>query len=130
MPPSEVLIVDPDPTAREEIEQTLLLRGIASHGVGTPWEAMAHLADRPCDAVVIEVDLPEIDGIELAKTIGERYPTLMPVLTASRPTIESAAAAVRVGAFDYLMKPTDFVRLANAVRQAIEAKQMLDRDAV
>lgn len=122
----EVLIVDPDPFAREEIGLSLRQRGIASHGVGTPWEAMNHLKSEPCDAVVIEVDLPEIDGLELAKTIGERYPTLMPVLTASRPTVESAAAAVRVGAFDYLMKPTDFVRLVQTVRDAIHAKRVLD----
>ena len=113
--------------SREEIAAVLRDRDFQITGVGTPWEAVRELEKKPFDSVLVEVGLPEIDGIELVRTICDRYPTLLPILIAARPSVESAAAAVRVGAFDYLFKPIDHVRLGSTVSEAVHAKRILSR---
>lgn len=126
---AEVLVVDFDSHLREELRMELAQFGYVVHDVATSWQVMQTLEIYPIEAILIEVELPEVNGIELVRTLGSKYPTLLPILTAARPSVESATSAVRVGAFDYLIKPIDDVRLNQTVSESIHAKRILDEQS-
>jgi len=127
MATARILVVDRDYSSAEEVGLALMGFDFEVHGATSAFEAMRTLESGDYDGVLIEVCLPDVDGIELVRTVCHRHPTLLPILTASEPTVESAAAAVRVGAFDYVLKPMDTVRLRQVILEAVEAKRILDR---
>jgi two-component system, OmpR family, response regulator MprA len=100
-----VLVVDDEPPVREALQRALRLEGyeveLAAHG----GEALARLAVSAPDAVVLDILMPEVDGLEVCRrlrTTGDRTPVLM--LTA-RDHVSERVAGLDAGADDYLVKP-------------------------
>ena len=101
----QVLVVDDDAGVRQAIRRALLLEGyevaLAEDGV----EALRAVAETPPDAVVLDVMMPRLDGIEVCRTLrerGDRTPVL--VLTAKH-RLSERVAGLDAGADDYLVKP-------------------------
>ncbi len=100
-----MLVVDDDPGVRQAIRRALLLEGyevtLAEDGV----EALRAVTETPPDAIVLDVMMPRLDGIEVCRTLrerGDRTPVL--VLTA-RHRLSERVAGLDAGADDYLVKP-------------------------
>jgi two-component system response regulator MprA len=100
-----ILVVDDEPSVREALERVLRLDGfdveLAEDGI----QAVRHMAVTATDAVVLDVLMPRLDGLEVCRRLrdtGDRTPVLM--LTA-RDTIEDRVAGLEAGADDYLVKP-------------------------
>jgi len=102
--PVKVLIVDDEPAVRAALERAL--RGAYdTRTAGDGQEALDQLAARPVDAVVLDVAMPGIDGLEVCRRMrrgGDRTPVLM--LTA-RDAVDDRVAGLDAGADDYLVKP-------------------------
>ena len=75
------------------------------------------------EAVVLDVKMPGMDGIETLREIKKIYPLTEVVMLTGHATVESAIEGMRFGAFDYLMKPCDIEQLVSKVTQAAEKKQ-------
>jgi two-component system response regulator MprA len=111
-----ILVVDDEPAVREAVERALRLEGhdvlLAADGV----EALQALDVRPPDAVVLDVLMPRVDGLELCRRLrgrGDRTPVLM--LTA-RDAVSDRVAGLDAGADDYLVKPFALEELLARVR--------------
>ena len=100
-----ILVVDDEPAVREALERALRLEGYESSSAGDGAEALGALADAPPDAVVLDVLMPALDGLEVCRRLraaGDRTPILM--LTA-RDAVADRVAGLDAGADDYLVKP-------------------------
>ena len=121
-----ILVVDDEPAVREALARALSLEGYAVSLAGDGEEALRHTeAERP-DAVVLDVLMPVLDGLEACRRLrasGNRVPVLM--LTA-REAVADRVAGLDAGADDYLVKPFAleelFARLRALLRRAVTAE--------
>ena len=100
-----ILVVDDESAVREAVERALRLDGYEVAVAGDGREALETLEERAADAVVLDVLMPRIDGLELCRRLrgrGDRTPVLM--LTA-RDAVADRVAGLDAGADDYLVKP-------------------------
>ena len=100
-----VLVVDDEPSFRQAISRALTLEGYVVEQAADGAEALERLADGGLDAVVLDVSMPVLDGLEVSRRLrdaGDRTPVLM--LTA-RDAIDDRVAGLDAGADDYLVKP-------------------------
>ena len=102
---SHILVVDDEPAVRRALERALKLDSYEVELAADGREALDHLADNPADAIILDVMMPGIDGLEVCRRMraaGDRTPILM--LTA-RDAIDDRVNGLDVGADDYLVKP-------------------------
>jgi two-component system, OmpR family, response regulator MprA len=111
-----VLIVDDDRSLREALRRTLTLGGFETVSAGSGEEALTQVVEASPDALVLDVGLPDLDGLEVCRRLreaGNRVPVLM--LTA-RDAIEDRIDGLDAGADDYLVKPFDVGELKARLR--------------
>jgi two-component system response regulator MprA len=102
---ASVMVVDDEPAVRAALERALRIERYDVRLAGDGVEALALLADRSPDAIVLDVAMPDIDGLEVCRRLraaGDRTPVLM--LTA-RDAVDDRVAGLDAGADDYLVKP-------------------------
>lgn len=100
-----ILVVDDEPAVRRSVALALELEDYAVRAVEHGLDALRALAEEPADALVLDVAMPYLDGIELCRRLraaGDRTPILM--LTA-RDAVDDRVAGLEAGADDYLLKP-------------------------
>src|SRR5215218_2751695 len=100
-----ILVVDDEPAVREAIDRALRLDGYRTELAPDGSAALQQLAAVPPDAVVLDVLMPDVDGLEVCRRLraaGDRTPVLM--LTA-RDAVDDRVAGLDAGADDYLVKP-------------------------
>src|SRR3954451_23703132 len=111
-----VLVVDDEPAVRDSLERVLLHEGFDVEVAADGREAIRRLASRRPDAVLLDVLMPQIDGLEVCRRMrdtGDRTPVLM--LTA-RDAVDDRVAGLEAGADDYLAKPFALEELLARVR--------------
>ena len=111
-----ILIVDDDRALRDALRRTLVLGGYETLFAGGGEEALARVAESAPDAVVLDVGLPDLDGLEVSRRLraaGNRVPILM--LTA-RDAVGDRIDGLDAGADDYLVKPFDVGELKARLR--------------
>jgi two-component system response regulator MprA len=102
---ARVLVVDDEPAVRRALERALTLDNYTVELAADGQEALDALASSPADAVVLDVMMPRVDGLEVARRMrraGDRTPILM--LTA-RDAVDDRVTGLDAGADDYLVKP-------------------------
>ncbi len=111
-----VLIIDDDRALRAALRRALTLAGYEVDAVADGEDGLARLAERPADAVVLDLGLPGLDGLAVCRRLrasGNRVPVLM--LTA-RDAVEDRIDGLDAGADDYLVKPFDVGELGARLR--------------
>jgi two-component system response regulator MprA len=102
---AHIVVVDDEPAVRRALERALRLDSYEVEMAADGREALDSLAERPADAVILDVMMPGVDGLEVCRRLraaGDRTPILM--LTA-RDAIDDRVQGLDVGADDYLVKP-------------------------
>jgi two-component system response regulator MprA len=123
-----ILVVDDEPAVREAVERALRLEGHDVSLAADGQEALGALDTRPPDAVVLDVLMPRVDGLELCRRMrrrGDRTPVLM--LTA-RDAVSDRVAGLDAGADDYLIKPFALEELLARVRALLRRAGPGDED--
>ena len=113
---ARVMVVDDEPGVRLALERALRVERYDVQVAGDGAQALALLADRSPDAIVLDVAMPEIDGLEVCRRLraaGDRTPVLM--LTA-RDAVDDRVAGLDAGADDYLVKPFELRELQARLR--------------
>jgi len=101
----QVLVVDDEAVVRNGISRALKRRSINAHSAADGRTALNLMQDRAFDLVLLDMRMPDMDGIALLREIRARYPATEVIMITGYPTINSAVECVRLGALDYLVKP-------------------------
>ncbi len=114
-----ILIVD------DESEITAILSDLFSgaydcHTAGSAEEALERVAESNFDLVISDITMPGMSGLEMLPQLKERTPDTVVVMISGMQTVESAIDALRLGAFDYVMKPFDLRQVEAVVKRALE----------
>src|SRR5439155_14324487 len=88
-----------------------------------PRRALARAAEHAIDLAVLDVRMPELDGLELLRRLRERWPGLPVVIMTAFGSIDTAVLAIASGAVDYVSKPMDVEELRATVRRALGRRQ-------
>jgi DNA-binding NtrC family response regulator len=124
-----VLVADDETNLRDLIVRELARRGLESEGVGDGDSALARLREEPYDVVVLDMKMPRKEGIEVLREL-QNFPEQPQVIVMTGfQGVATAVEAMKLGAYDYLTKPTKIEELEVLVRKAAEKGQLL-RDNV
>jgi two-component system, NtrC family, response regulator HydG len=127
--PIRVLIVDDEPTLLRALESLLRKKGYDVTGLDSPIVATQKLAQEDFDVALLDIKMPQLSGLELLNAVKHRRPEVEVIMMTGHATVETALAAVRAGAYDYLTKPFEDVEVvARAVAKAAERKNLFDRN--
>ena len=121
----EILVVDDDLYLLAAIKQTLVLNGYAVRTFGNPVEALASLEDHSFSAVLADIRMPEMDGMELLEQILRKDADLPVILITGHGDISMAVEAVKKGAYNFLQKPVDEDIILATLARAIERRQLV-----
>ncbi len=118
--PARVLVVDDEADIRELLDMTLARMGLAADCAASVGDAMSHLKrDGRYRLCLTDMRLPDGDGLELVRHIGEHHPDLPVAVITAHGSTENAVSALKAGAFDYLSKPVSLEQLRALVQAAI-----------
>ncbi|GAB5045823.1 sigma-54-dependent transcriptional regulator [Thermodesulfovibrio sp. TK110] len=118
-----ILIVDGDGALRESLSNYLKKRGFTVDIAATLQEAINTYASYIHDFVVVEIELPDGDGLELISKIKSLNPSVKAIVTTSYPSINSALKALKLKVDDYLLKPFVYDEILMVFKQPKEKKE-------
>src|SRR6059036_10775 len=127
MPNSKVLVVDDEQSVATTIKAILELDGSEVTAVTSGKEAMEQLRQREFDVVLTDLRLDDLDGIEILRETQKLWPDTVSIMLTGYASLESAVAALRSGAYDYLIKPSDVDELRATIGRALERRQLRQR---
>jgi two-component system response regulator AtoC len=115
-----VLVVDDESVVRAGIAQVLERLGFEVRLATTGAEGLKLMAAWPPGIVLLDVRLPDMDGLEVLKRLGQDHPDAVVIMITGYPNIEEAVASIKQGALDYLVKPFHLDHLEALVAKAQE----------
>lgn len=119
-----LLMVDDEKPFLDTITKRLGKRELAVSAVYSGKEALIELENnKTIEAVILDVKMPEMDGIEALVEIKKRFPLVEVIMLTGHATVETAIDGMKLGAFDYLMKPCDIDVLVDKVKEAVSKKR-------
>jgi DNA-binding NtrC family response regulator len=128
MPKGSILVIDDEAEIREGLELLLKTEGYAITMADTGESGLLRLGEQPYDLLLLDVSLPDRNGIELLKDIRRLNPNLPIVLITAYGSIEMARAAFKSGAMDYITKPWSNDELLAQVAQAVESHRLREEN--
>ena len=128
MPKGSILVIDDEAEIREGLELLLKTEGYQVAMADTGQSGLLRLGEQPFDLLLLDVSLPDRNGIELLKDIRRLNPYLPIVLITAYGSIEMARAAFKSGAMDYITKPWSNDELLAQVAQAVEAHRLREEN--
>ncbi|MDP8205109.1 MAG: response regulator [Candidatus Electryonea clarkiae] len=114
----QVLIVDDEVELLESLKNVLQRRRMKVITAQNGEEALELMKESSFEVVVLDVKMPGMDGIEALQRMKKDFPNMEVVLLTGHPTVDTALAGVKQGAFDYVTKPPDVDELAEIIRKA------------
>ncbi len=114
-----VLIVDDEKNIRLTLSSTLEAFNISSDTARSGQEAMQKLAEKSFQLMLLDLKLPDIDGLEVLRQVIDKYPDLKVIIMTAYGSIEAAVEAMKTGALDFLQKPLDPNVVHNVVRRIL-----------
>jgi DNA-binding NtrC family response regulator len=117
-----ILIVDDDEAICNNLDTYLAKKGYSTTKAYTGQKSLELLEQHQHHIALIDLKLPDINGIQLLKAIKAASPTTLIILMSGYATIDAAAEAIKHGAYDFIAKPFSFDELELTMRRAIEIK--------
>ena len=121
---SRILIVDDEPEITS-ILNDLLVDQHDCTTAGSAEEAIERLSETTYDLVISDITMPGMSGLELIPRVKSMSPNTVVVMVSGMQTVESAIDALRLGAFDYVMKPFDLRQVEAVVKRALEHQDLI-----
>jgi two-component system nitrogen regulation response regulator NtrX len=123
---NHVLVVDDEANIRESLEEILREEGYGVASAATAAEAKVLVDDAPYDVVLLDIWLPDRDGLEVLKEIHQLPADTRPevIIISGHGTIETAVKATKLGAYDFLEKPLSLDRTLIVLKNAVEARRL------
>jgi DNA-binding NtrC family response regulator len=124
---AHILIVDDDPNMCQLIEKDLRRRGMEARWCTSGAEAFATLEQDRFDAVLTDLQMPGMSGLELCERVVANRPDVPVVVITAFGSLESAVAAMRAGAYDFVTKPIEMDILALAIERAVQHRSLREQ---
>ncbi|MBI5882060.1 MAG: response regulator [Elusimicrobia bacterium] len=119
-----VLVIDDEPSVRNLLCRALPLEGFRVAAAGSGEEAVGLALREEFDAAICDIGLPGMDGVEVLKALKDLRPKLEVIMVTGNATVETAIAALKAGAYDYVAKPYSLDHLADLAARAVERKRL------
>ena len=114
-----ILIVDDDKLLQKPLKQILADKYDVS-AAGSGEEALAIIREKPIDLILLDIRLPGIDGVETLKAIREMDKNILVIMMTAFEDVKTVITSMKMGAFDYLVKPLDMDEIEIIVERALE----------
>jgi DNA-binding NtrC family response regulator len=124
-----VLVVEDDADLRPLIVESLESAGFAAAEACDSADARSRLEGFAYDCLVVDLGLPDGDGMQVLSEALERYPAMRAVVVTGFGGVEEAVKAIRLGAVDFLIKPFQLSQIARGLRQAIDQRRLQEENA-
>jgi DNA-binding NtrC family response regulator len=124
MSKGKVLVVDDEPSARSALADILRAEGFTVETAGDGFKALGRLEEFEAEVVLTDLNMPGIDGVELLRKLKAQNPELPVVLMTAFGGVETAVAAMRDGAADYLTKPLNTDELVIVLGRTIDTARL------
>lgn len=127
----KVLLVDDEALFVDVMEKRLQKRQVNVVTAFSGPEALQKLSDHnSIEVVILDVKMPLMDGIETLSRIKKEHPLVEVIMLTAHATVESAIDGMKLGAFDYLMKPCEVAELIEKVEKAAQQKRAQEEKIV
>ena len=122
--PEKVLLVDDEKEFLEVLAERMAARGIEVSTASSAAEALQLVEEESFDAIIVDLMMPEMDGIETLKRLKIENPDSQVILLTGHATVEKGIEAMKLGAMDFVEKPADLDKLTDIIKKA-QAQKML-----
>lgn len=122
---NSVLIIDDEKEICESIKMILDYEGYQTDYTVLPSEGLSKLDSITFAAILLDIQMPEMNGFEVLKRVKEKHPQLPVIIITAHGSIENAIKATKLGAFDFIEKPIDRDKLLISVRNAVDQYNLL-----
>jgi heterodisulfide reductase subunit A2 len=119
-----VLVVDDEMVVRDSLKEWLADEGFSATMAASGEEALECLSAQTFDAMLLDIKMPGMDGVEVLKKAKDLFPALPVVMMTAYATVETAVEAMKIGALDYLIKPFDPEALVARIVDLFEQRQV------
>ncbi|NNF97529.1 MAG: response regulator [Halobacteria archaeon] len=121
----KILLVDDEADFLEALSERMRTRGMDVTTSASAQEALDAVEKGAFDAVVLDLMMPGIDGLEALRILKEKDPKLQVILLTGHATVEKGVEAMKRGALDLLEKPTDIETLTQKIKEASTQRMLL-----
>ena len=115
----KILVIDDEPIVRTSCIRPLSPEGYEVKSASSGKEALELLENEPFNLVLLDLKMPDMDGIEVLKKIKDTWPDTKVVMITGYSTVETAVKTLKLGAFNYLEKPFMPDTLLETVKEAL-----------
>lgn len=123
-PAASILIVDDEEALQTSLVTAFALEGYRAAGAGSGREALQRLQQNSWDALLVDLRMPDIDGIQLMERVRESAPDTLVILMTGGGTVETAVRALKGGAYDYILKPFTLAEIFHIVKRGLEQQRL------
>lgn len=120
--PANILLVDDEKDFVEILSLRLREYGKNVTPAYSGGECLERLKANNIDVVILDIKMPGMDGMETLVEIKNRYPLVEVIMLTGHGTIETAVEGMKIGAFDYILKPANFEELLDKITEAKKSK--------
>ena len=121
----KVLLVDDEPDFVETLAERMKTRGMDVTTATSAKEALKKVEDESFDAIVLDLMMPGMDGLEAFEALKKKQPELQVIFLTGQATIEKGVKAIKLGAVDFIEKPADLQVLTDKIKKAKAEKMIL-----
>ena len=120
---TSILLIDDEAQFLATMAKRLRKRGFLVREAGSGQAGLGELERQPADVVVLDVGMPDMDGIQVLREIKMRYPRMRVLMLTGHADMEVAISGMAMGAFDYLMKPVELDVLIGKIQEACSRRK-------
>jgi len=121
----KILLVDDEKDFIEALGERMKNRGMNVSTTTSAKDALKKVEEEPYDAIILDLQMPEMDGIEALKAIKKKNPDMQVILLTGHATVEKGIEAMKLGAMDLIEKPADIETIAEKIKKAQANKIIL-----
>lgn len=122
---AKVLLVDDEEDFLETLSNRLELRGLKVSAVTSGEQAISEAKQQEYDAIVVDLSMPGIDGLETLKRIKADNPNAEIIMLTGHASVQSGVEAMKLGAGDFLQKPVELSELMDKIGEAKHKKMLV-----